>query len=197
MRWLRTTDGAVTRPAPLALAIAAVLAFVLTFGLSRATGDEGQERQAAPAATTTADARISLRSAAALPDLEAEPGPTEAELEAAREERAERRRKREAAEERKARAEAEQAEAEQAEAEARAERRRRRAERRRERAAEQRAERQAEERAAEERAAQERREAQQRRLAEQRRREQAQRERENPPTTTNPAPGGQEFDDSG
>lgn len=193
MRWLRSTDGWVTRPAPLALGLVAVLAFVFTFGLSRAAGDEGQEGQA-PAATTTVEAGISLRSAAALPDLAAEPGPTEAELKAAREARearAERRRKRKEAEaEPQAQLEAEQAEAE---AEARDERRRLRAERRRERAAELRAEREAEERAA-----QERREAQQRRLAEQRRREQAEREAADPPTTTpTPAPGGQEFDDSG
>jgi cell division protein FtsN len=180
VRWSRRQHGQPWSPGPATLIAVAVVAFGSAFGVARAAG--GGESSGAPA---SAEPRpVALRTASALPAMNAPPGPTEAELAAQREarEQARKRRlekKREAAEERAAREK----------------RQRLRAERRAKRAAEREAEAEAEARrqAAAERKARERERQQDENAAP----EQPEPTTPEPPPPTTTTPVGEPFDDSG
>jgi hypothetical protein len=178
VRWPRRQHGPSRGPGAVTLIAVALVVFASAFGVARAAGSGD------PSGQSGADKPqpIALRTASALPAMNAPPGPTEAELAAKREakrEARERARKRRLAKERKAAEEAA----------ARDERTRLRAERRAQRAAEREAE--AERQAAEKRKAAERRRQQEENAPQQ----PEQTTPEPPPTST--APVGQPFDDSG
>ncbi len=174
VRWPRRQPGPPRSPGPVTLIAVALVAFASAFGVARAAGSGEPSGQ--PGADKPQP--IALRTASALPAMNAPPGPTEAELAAKREAR-ERARKRRLAKERKAAEEAA----------ARDERKRLRAERRAQRAAEREAE--AERQAAEKRKAAERKRRQEENAPQQ----PVETTPEPPPTST--APVGQPFDDSG
>ena len=176
VRWPRRQPGPPHTPGPVTLIAVALVAFASAFGVARAAGSG--DPSGPPVAVKSQP--IALRTASALPAMNAPPGPTEAELAAKREAR-ERARKRRLAKERKAAEE--QA--------ARDERKRLRAERRAQRAAEREADAEAKRQAAEKRKAAERKRQQEENAPQQ----PEQTTPEPPPTSTDPV--GQPFDDSG
>jgi hypothetical protein len=184
MRRWRAQPGPPRRPGAVTMVAVGLVAFASAFGVARAAG--GDEPAASPALVKAQP--LQLRTASALPALEGEPGPTDAELEARRGRARERARKLRLAKKHEERKAAEEA----AQEAARQERLRLRAERRAQRAAEREAE------------AKRQLAAERRRRARERERRQQERARQQPvrtapeprpPTTTTPAP--EQFDDSG